>query len=209
MIDIIIAQLLAIFGALGYKNVFILMVVESSFIPFPSELIIIPTAYLASQGHLNIYLIVFLGVLASIIGALINYFLAYYLGRAIIYNLAKKRFFKFLLIDENKIKTAEDFFLKYGEMSTFFGRLIPVVRQLISIPAGFSKMDLRKFCIWTGIGAGLWISFLAGVGYFFGQNKEILYDFIDKIGNIMIIVSVFSVASILVFYWKKRRVSHQ
>ena len=127
---------------MGYTGVLFLMTIESSFIPFPSELVITPAAYLASKGEMNIVLVVFFGILGSLIGALINYYLAMYLGRPLVYALTEKKFSKILLINSKKLEKAEKFFLKYGEFSTFTGRLIPVVRQLISLPAGFTKMKL-------------------------------------------------------------------
>ncbi len=159
-------QILLDFSAdLGYLGILFLMTVESSFIPFPSELAIPPAAYLAYQGEMNIYLVVLFGILGSLIGALINYYLAFFLGRPIIYSLTEKKWAKVFLISSKKIEKAERYFLKYGEASTFIGRLIPVIRQLISLPAGFTKMKLRPFIIYTTLGAGIWVIVLAVIGY--------------------------------------------
>ena len=150
---------------MGYTGVLFLMTIESSFVPFPSELVIPPAAYLASKGEMNIFLVVFFGILGSLTGALINYYLAMYLGRPLVYALTEKKFSKILLINSKKLEKAEKFFLKYGEFSTFTGRLIPVVRQLISLPAGFTKMKLLPFVLYTTLGAGIWIIILAALGY--------------------------------------------
>ena len=159
-------QILLDFSAdLGYLGILFLMTVESSFIPFPSELVIPPAAYLAYQGEMNIYLVVLFGILGSLIGALINYYLALCLGRPIIYSLTEKKWAKVFLISSKKIEKAERYFLKHGEASTFIGRLIPVIRQLISLPAGFTKMKLRPFIIYTTLGAGIWVIVLAVIGY--------------------------------------------
>ncbi len=157
------------------------MTIESSFIPFPSEIVIPPAAYLASQGQYNVYLVVLFGILGTLLGALINYFLALKLGRTIIYSLLETRIAKYLFLDQDKIKKSEDYFLKYGNISTFVGRLVPAVRQLISIPAGFSKMNLKSFIFYTSLGSGIWISILAILGYQLGANKELLSQYYSQI----------------------------
>lgn len=158
---------------IGYWGVVLLMTLESSFIPFPSELVVPPAAYLAAQGYLNIWLVVGASILGSLLGALFNYFLAYYLGRPLIYHLAKTKTAKFLLIKTKQIERAEKFFNRYDAVSTFFGRLVPVVRQLISLPAGFVRMSLFKFIVFTFLGSALWSLVLAGLGYFFGANEDL------------------------------------
>jgi len=165
MLESFFQVLLEFTEGMGYFGVFFLMTIESSFIPFPSELVIPPAAYLASKGQMNIFLIIFFGIFGSLIGALINYYLAMFLGRPIIYSLTEKKFTSLLLINSKKLKKAEKFFLKYGEFSTFTGRLIPVVRQLISIPAGFTRMKLIPFMFYTSLGAGIWVVILAVIGY--------------------------------------------
>ena len=181
---------LALTQNLGYGTITLLMSVESSFIPFPSELIIPPAAYLASQGQLNIFLVIFFGIIGSLIGALINYYLALYLGRTIIYKIADHKFFKILLINSKKIKKAEDFFLKYGRTSTFVGRLVPVIRQLISLPAGFAKMDLKLFIFYTGLGSGLWVVVLSFLGYYFGHNQELFLQYYQEISIIFLVLAI-------------------
>ena len=173
--------LLGITEGLGYWGVAVLMAIESSFIPMPSEIIVPPAAYLASQGEMNIFLIVIFGVIGSILGAIFNYFLAYYLGRPLVYKLAGHRLAKFLFITPEKVARAEDYFLKNAVAATFIGRLIPVIRQLVSLPAGFSKMPFSKFIFFTTLGSFIWVSILAALGYFIGANQELLNLYYQEI----------------------------
>lgn len=150
---------------INYFSIFILMTIESSFIPFPSEVVMIPAGYLVATGKLNIFLAIFFGILGSIAGAVVNYVIGKYLGREII--LKHK---KFLFINEKHLQTTEKYFKKNGVKTTFIGRLIPVVRQYISLPAGFANMHFGKFVLFTGIGAGIWTAFLTILGYSVGQS---------------------------------------
>lgn len=151
---------------LNYWVVTLLMVIESSFIPFPSEIVIPPAAYLAGTGEqLNILLIILFGTLGADLGALINYYLAAYLGRPVIYGLARSRVGKVLLLSPEKLNEAEKYFVRKGAVSTFVGRLIPGIRQLISIPAGLARMPLKPFLLYTTLGAGIWNTVLALLGY--------------------------------------------
>ena len=152
---------------LNYWTITLLMAIESSFIPFPSEVVVPPAAYkAAASGELNVWLVVFFATLGAVIGAFINYFLALWLGRPIVYKFANSRFGHMCLLDEQKVKKAEEFFVQYGVTATLVGRLVPAVRQLISIPAGLARMNLAKFALFTAIGAGLWNGVLAALGYF-------------------------------------------
>lgn len=150
---------------LNYWTITLLMAIESSFIPFPSEIIIPPAAYMAAEGELNVFLVVFFGTLGAMIGALFNYYFAYILGRPIIYKFANSRFGRICLLDEHKVHKAENYFVKNGAISTFIGRLLPAIRQLISLPAGLAKMKLTTFLLYTFLGAALWNSILAIIGY--------------------------------------------
>jgi len=189
---------------IGYWGVVVLMTIESSFVPFPSEIIIPPAAYLAEQGQFNIYLVIIAGIAGSLLGALINYYLAYTLGRKIIYALAGKRFSKFLLINPGKLVQAEKYFLKYGNLSTFIGRLVPWLRQLISIPAGFSKMDLKRFVFYTSLGSGIWVIILAVLGYAFGSNQALLAGYYKEISLFFIILALTVIVGIII----KRRIKN-
>lgn len=142
------------------------MAIESSFIPFPSEVVVPPAAYFAAHnGELNIYLVVLFATIGAFIGATVNYFLALWIGRPLVYKFANSRIGHMCLIDENKVLVSEQFFEKHGAASTFFGRLIPAVRQLISIPAGLARMNFLTFTIFTVLGAGIWNCVLAALGY--------------------------------------------
>jgi len=151
---------------LNYWYIILLMAIESSFIPFPSEVVVPPAAYKAAGGEMNIILVVLAATTGALIGSLINYALAYFIGRPIIYRFANSRLGHMLLLSEEKIETAEKYFDRHGAASTFFGRLIPAVRQLISIPAGLARMNMGKFLLYTTLGAGLWNMVLASIGYY-------------------------------------------
>ena len=159
---------------LNYWVVTIFMTIESSFIPFPSEVIVPPAAWKAmTDDSMNIFLVVIFATIGADLGALINYYLARWLGRPIVYKFANSRFGHMCLIDEAKVHHAEDYFRKHGAASTFFGRLIPAVRQLISIPAGLAGMKLGPFLLYTTLGAGIWNTILALLGYFIYRFTDI------------------------------------
>jgi len=201
---IIVSFVTKVISSIGYLGVAFLMTIESSFIPFPSEIVILPAAYLAQQGEMNIFLVIIAGTIGSLLGALINYFLAYTLGRKVVYSLAGHKLFKLLLISEKKIAKSEKYFLKYGNISTFIGRFIPAVRQLISIPAGFSKMNLKGFIFYTSLGSGIWVIILAVLGYAFGSNQELLVEYYKEISLFFIILALIIVAGIII----KRRIKN-
>lgn len=161
---------------LNYWTIALLMTIESSFIPFPSELVIPPAAYQAMQpgSSLNIVLIVVAGSVGALLGAYINYFIAKIFGRPIVYKFADSRLGHFLLIDADKVKKAEDYFREHGSISTFVGRLITVIRQLISIPAGLAKMKLLPFTLYTFLGATIWNCVLAFLGYLAHGQKDLI-----------------------------------
>lgn len=197
---------LAFFASVNYWGVFVLMTIESSFIPFPSEIVIPPAAYLAAQGKLNIYLVILAGSLGSLLGAIINYFLALYLGRPIVYKLVKTKIAKYLLLNQEKVEKSEKFFLKYNKSSTFFGRLIPVIRQLISLPAGFSKMNILSFSFLTFLGALIWSTVLGLLGYFFGANDEKLRQYYQEILYIIIFILIVFITYIIIKSRKKKSI---
>lgn len=167
----------------GYWLVFLFMVIESSFLPFPSEVVVPPAAYIAAtSGKLDVVLVVLVATAGAVVGALVNYFLSLWLGRPIVYAFANSRLGHACLIDQAKVEKAEKYFDDHGALSTFIGRLIPAVRQLISIPAGLSRMNLGVFAIFTALGAGVWNCVLAGLGWWLGKTVpyEQLFPMIEK-----------------------------
>lgn len=182
---------------INYSNITLLMTIESSFIPFPSEVVIPPAAYVASKpdSKINIFLVVLFGTLGSLIGAYINYFLSLWLGRPVIYKFADSKIGHLCLLNSTKVKKAEDYFVKHGKVSTFIGRLIPGIRQLISIPAGLSKMNFFAFTLYTTLGALIWNVILALLGYLaHGQS-----DLIEKYNSELSIIIIVLIAIICTF----------
>ncbi len=175
----------------GYIGIFIMMFLESSFFPFPSEVVMIPAGYLASKGEMNLFAAIAAGIGGSLAGAIFNYFLAIKFGRAFI-----SKYGKYVLLKEETLEKMEDFFAKHGHISTFSGRLIPAVRQYISLPAGLARMNLMKFSIYTSLGAGIWVIILAMIGFFIGENQELVGEYV-KIATICVLVLI---AIIGIFY---------
>jgi membrane protein DedA with SNARE-associated domain len=156
-------------SSLGYPGIVLLMALESSFFPFPSEVVLPPAGYLAAQGRMNVWLAALAGVGGSVLGAVFNYLVAVRLGRPLLH-----RYGKYLLIKEAALDRAEDFFRRHGEISTFVGRLVPVIRQYISLPAGLSRMRLDRFALYTALGAGIWCAVLVWVGWYVGMQATAL-----------------------------------
>ena len=188
----------------NYLFVFIFMTIESSFIPFPSEVVVPPAAYLACTGSdMNFSLVIVFATLGALTGAFINYYLALWIGRPIVYRFANSRFGHACLIDQAKVEKAEAYFDKKGAISTFVGRLIPAVRQLISIPAGLARMNIGVFALFTALGAGIWNIILAGLGYWLSLHvsREELFDAVEKYNSYLTyagyVIGVFCVAYIL------------
>lgn len=174
-------------GDLGYMGIFIMMFLESSFFPFPSEVVMVPAGYLAYKGEMNLFWAIFAGIAGSLAGAVFNYLLALKFGRAFL-----QRYGKYVLIKEETIERMESFFEKHGHISTFSGRLIPAVRQYISLPAGLAKMNLLKFSIYTSLGAGIWVLILALLGYFIGHNQALISEYLRVIIiSILVLLAVF------------------
>ena len=179
-------------GSLGYIGIFILMFLESSFFPFPSEVVMIPAGYLAYKGEMNIFLVIISGVGGSIAGAWFNYLLASKFGRRVL-----DRF-----ISKEKLQKLDSFFEKHGHISTFSGRLIPGIRQYISFPAGLSRMNGFIFTLFTGLGSLIWILVLVGLGYFIGENQTLIHKYLREITIITLII----LGVIIFAYYKYQKV---
>lgn len=156
----------ALLGNLNYTTIFILMLLESTVVPVPSELVVSPAAYHAAGGHLNVLLVVLFATIGADVGASINYVAAYFLGRPIIYKFANSHIGHLCLLNQEKVEKSEKYFYDHGVVATLTGRLIPGIRHLISIPAGLAKMPYWKFLFYTTIGAGVWHSILAALGWY-------------------------------------------
>ena len=181
--------------SLGYAGIFIMMFLESSFFPFPSEVAMIPAGLLAAQGKMSLALAIMIGIVGSLSGALFNYFLAVKFGRGFLV-----KYGKYFFISEETIAKTEIFFKKHGAISTFTGRLIPAVRQYISFPAGLARMDLKIFSFYTILGAGTWVTILALIGYFVGANEELAKAYTKEIT-----IGVLAFLAILIFWYVRRQ----
>jgi membrane protein DedA with SNARE-associated domain len=180
---------------LNYFTVGLLMAIESTFIPLPSEVVIPFAAYKAGQGDMNVFIVIFAGTVGALSGSLINYTLAYYLGRPLVYRFADSKLGKVFLLSKEKVIHAEEFFIRNGKTSTFVGRLIPGVRHLISIPAGLAKMNLRDFMLFTFVGAGIWNIILAIIGFYLYEIREQIFPYV---GHIMLGLGVLFVVYLIV-----------
>ncbi len=172
----------------NYFSITALMACESSILPVPSEMVIPPAVYVALEpdSHLNIFLIIFFGTIGALIGASFNYMMSRWLGRFVVYKFADSKVGKLFLLSSQKVQKAETFFNDHGKTSTFVGRFIPVVRHLISIPAGLSKMNYLNFLIYTALGAGLWNCALALLGYIANENRDMINTYSHELSVVFI-----------------------
>lgn len=184
---------------LGYLGIFFLMFLESSFFPFPSEVVMIPAGFLAYEGKMNLTVAILAGIGGSLAGAVFNYFLALRFGRVIILRYGRYFFFK-----ETTLEKMENFFKNHGHISTFSGRLIPGIRQYISLPAGLARMDLKIFSLYTSLGAGIWVAILAFLGYFIGQNQELIQTYLHQVTAAVLAILVI-MGAFYVWRWKKKK----
>ena len=190
---------------LNYWVITLLMAIESSFIPFPSEVVVPPAAYkAATTGELNIFLVILFSTIGACIGAATNYYLALYLGRPLVYRFAESRIGHMCLLDSDKVETAERYFDKHGAVGTFFGRLVPAVRQLISIPAGLARMNIARFFLYTTLGAGIWNGILAAMGWYIGRNYsgQLEEKVAEYSGELKIVMLVLGAAVVLYLAYK-------
>jgi membrane protein DedA with SNARE-associated domain len=199
MIHEIANTIVGYIGDMGYWGIFLLMFLESTFFPFPSEIIMIPAGYLAYKGEMNLYIVVLAGILGSVGGALFNYYLAMHFGRKFIL-----KYGKYFFIKEETLDKLEAFFVKHGELSTFNGRLIPGIRQLISLPAGLARMNVAKFSLYSALGAGIWVIVLVTLGYVLGSNEELISEYL-KTATVIALISVVLITLFYVVRHKRRK----
>jgi membrane protein DedA with SNARE-associated domain len=192
-------------GHITYWTVFLLMTIESSFIPFPSEIVIPPAAFKAANGEMNVYLVVFAGTMGAIVGALFNYYFAKWLGSKLLLKFANTRLAHLMLIDQSSVEKSEAYFRKHGKVSTLIGRLVPGIRQLISLPAGLANMKMSDFLLYTTIGSTIWNVILALLGYFFWSQKEILDKYYTELSLTFLGLGGLYVAYLLYNGFKKNK----
>jgi len=191
MIHEIAQTIVSSIGDMGYWGIFFLMFLESTFFPFPSEIIMIPAGYLAFKGEMNLYLVIITGIAGSVAGALFNYYLAMYFGRAFIF-----RYGQYFFVKAETLEKLEKFFMKHGELSTFNGRLIPGIRQLISLPAGLARMNVWTFSLYSALGAGIWVIVLVSIGYLLGSNEALISEYLQT----ATLIALCCVVLITIFY---------
>ena len=183
---------------INYFTITLLMAIESSFVPLPSEIVIPPAIWKAASGELNMYLVVLFATFGAIIGATFNYIMARWLGRVIVYGLADSKVGKLFLLNRGKVEHAEAYFNRHGRSSTFIGRLIPGIRHLISIPAGLAKMNVKQFILFTALGSGIWHILLATLSYFLYSQQGLLKKYMSELSYILLAVGVVFVIYLIV-----------
>ncbi len=181
----------------GYPGIVFLMFLESSFFPFPSEVVIPPAGYLASQGEMSLGLVIISGVVGSLLGGCFNYWIAVKWGRPLF-----ERYGRYVLISESSLVKAEKFFARHGHISTFIGRLLPGIRQYISLPAGLARMNLPIFALFTALGAAIWVIILALAGYLIGNNQELISRYLHQV---LFVLAILCLALIIVYVMIRRK----
>ncbi len=195
--EAVIAWIVDTVGQWGYPGIVLLMFLESSFFPFPSEVVVVPAGYLAARGEMALSLVIAAGIAGSLGGALFNYWLAVRWGRPLF-----ERYGRYFLVNPRHLAQAERFFARHGHISTFIGRLLPGIRQYISLPAGLARMDLGLFSLFTALGAGIWVVILALLGYFIGNNQELLRQWLHEITAGLAAACLLIAA---IYIWRKRK----
>ena len=198
----IISWVVETVGLWGYPGIIVLMFLESSFFPFPSEVVIPPAGYLASQGEMSLSLVIASGIAGSVLGACFNYWLAVKWGRPLF-----ERYGRYVLLTPAALERSERFFARHGHISTFVGRLLPGIRQYISLPAGLARMNLPVFIVFTALGAGIWVVVLALSGYLIGNNQELIGQYLHQI---MLGIAFFCLLLVIGYvFFRKKRSKHQ
>lgn len=198
-------------GNLNYGTIFFLMLLESTVVPVPSELVVAPAAYHAAGGNLNVVLVVFFATLGADVGASINYFVALYVGRPVIYRFANSRWGKMCMLNQEKVEKSERYFDSHGVVATLTGRLIPGIRHLISLPAGLARMHYGKFLLYTTIGAGIWHSILAAMGWYLHAvvSEDQLEATIERNNHYIVMVIIAIVVLAIGYLIIRKRIKKQ
>jgi membrane protein DedA with SNARE-associated domain len=204
MLSAVISWIVTTIGKLGYPGIVALMFLESSFFPFPSEVVVPPAGYLASLGEMSLPVVIAMGILGSLLGAWFNYWIAVRFGRPFF-----ERFGKYVLVSPETLDKADRFFARHGHISTFVGRLIPGIRQYVSLPAGVARMNLAVFSLFTALGAGIWVVVLALVGYWVGNNQALVMDSLHKITVVTLGLCVVLVAAYVLRQRRNRRLQEE
>ncbi len=197
MLHDIINWIVQTVGQWGYPGVIVMMFLESSFFPFPSEVVVPPAGYLAARGEMSLSLVILAGIGGSVLGALFNYWLAVMWGRPFF-----EKYGRYVLVSEKSLDRADHFFANHGHISTFVGRLLPGIRQYISLPAGIARMNLPLFAAFTGLGAGIWVIILALVGYYIGNNQELVNQYLHQV---VLGIAAFTVIVVIGYVLVKKR----
>lgn len=196
----LINWLVAVIGHMGYPGIIGLMFLESSFFPFPSEVVMPPAGYLAWKGEMNLVLVIISGIAGSLLGGLFNYWIAVKWGRPIF-----EKYGKYFFVTKESLDKAEVFFAHHGHISTFTGRLLPVIRQYISLPAGLARMNMGQFCAYTALGSGIWVVILTLLGYFLGSNQTLIHKDLKMISACLIAMCAVLVAGYIIIYRKRHK----
>ena len=200
IISTLTAWLVDTIGKMGYTGIISLMFLESSFFPFPSEVVMPPAGYLAWKGEMSLSLVLLSGIAGSLLGALFNYWIAVKLGRPFLL-----KYGKYFFISPESIDKADKFFQKHGHVSTLVGRLLPVIRQYISLPAGIARMPIKTFMLFTTIGAGAWVTVLTFAGYLLGEHQDMLKEYLHIITIACIGLAVLIAGGYILYLRRKRK----
>jgi len=198
MLGQVVTWIVSIIGRMGYTGVVALMFLESSFVPFPSEVVVPPAGYLAAKGQMNLFLVILAGIAGSILGAIFNYWVSLTFGRPFF-----ERYGKYFLVSDKALERADVYFARHGHISTFIGRLLPGIRQLISLPAGLTRMNIPLFLFYTTLGSGIWVVTLAWVGFWVGNNQALVHRYMHTASYVLAAFCV-ALAAGYVFHCRRK-----
>ena len=196
----IFMKIIEFVDSLGYIGIFIMTLIESTFVPIPAEITLIPAGYIVAEGKMNALIVLFCSTCGTVIGSLLNYFIARYYGRDLLL-----RYGNYFFMTQKRLESIELFFEKHGAISTFSGRMLPGLKHVISFPAGLAKMNLSKFVIYTALGGSIWNAILITLGYYIGQNQTLLKKYISQVNIALVVICVISVTAYFLINRKRRK----